>query len=59
MWFGYSEAGSLVAVMAVVTPFVAVNISEGAKAMDKSLVDMALTFKARRYLLLRRIYIRN
>jgi NitT/TauT family transport system permease protein len=57
MWFGYSEAGSLVAVIAVVTPYVAVNMSEGAKAMDKSLIDMALTFKARRYLLLRNIYI--
>ena len=57
MWFGYSEAGSLIAVMAVVTPFVAVNMSEGAKAMDKSLIDMALTFKAGRYLLLRDIYI--
>ena len=57
MWFGYSEAGSLVAVMAVVTPYVAVNMSEGAKAMDKSLIDMAVTFKARRLLLLRNIYL--
>ncbi len=46
MWFGYSEAGGLVAVMAVVTPFVAVNMFEGTKAMDKSLIDMAMTFKA-------------
>src|SRR5262245_25669855 len=37
MWFGYSEAGGLIAVMAVVTPYVAVNVFEGAKAMDKSL----------------------
>src|SRR5262245_10082657 len=29
MWFGFSEAGGLVAVMAVVTPYVAVNIFEG------------------------------
>ena len=46
MWFGFSEAGALVAVMAVVTPFVAVNMFEGTKAMDKSLIDMAVTFKA-------------
>ncbi len=57
MWFGYSEAGGLVAVMAVVTPYVAVTIFEGAKAMDKSLIDMALTFKAERPLLIRKVYL--
>jgi len=57
MWFGYSEAGALVAVMAVVTPLVAVNMYEGTRAMDKSLIDMAVTFKAGRYLLLRNVYI--
>jgi NitT/TauT family transport system permease protein len=57
MWFGYSEAGGLIAVMAVVTPYVAVNIFEGAKAMDKSLIDMAVTFKAQRPLLIRKVYI--
>jgi NitT/TauT family transport system permease protein len=57
MWFGYSEAGGLVAVMAVVTPFVAVNIFEGAKAMDKSLIDMAVTFKAQKPLLIRKVYL--
>src|ERR1044071_3171302 len=44
MWFGFSEAGGLVAVMAVVTPYVAVNMLEGTKAADKSLVEMAVTF---------------
>ena len=57
MWFGFSEAGALVAVMAVVTPFIAVNIFEGTKAMDKSLADMGVTFKANRYLLLRKVYL--
>ena len=57
MWFGYSEAGGLVAVMAVVTPLVAVNMYEGTKAMDKSLIDMAVTFKAPRSLLLRKVYL--
>ncbi|HEX7053957.1 MAG TPA: ABC transporter permease subunit [Burkholderiales bacterium] len=57
MWFGFSEAGGLVAVMAVVTPYVAVNIFEGAKAMDKSLIEMARTFKADRSLLVRRVYL--
>jgi NitT/TauT family transport system permease protein len=57
LWFGYSEAGGLVAVMAVVTPYVTVNMFEGASAMDKSLIDMALSFKAPRSLLLRRVYL--
>lgn len=57
MWFGYSEAGALVAVMAVVTPFVAVNMYEGTRAMDKSLIEMAVTFKAGRRLLLRNVYL--
>jgi NitT/TauT family transport system permease protein len=57
MWFGFSEAGGLVAVMAVVTPYVAVNIYEGAKAMDRSLVEMAVTFKASRSLRLRKVYL--
>src|SRR5215468_39813 len=57
MWFGFSEAGGLVAVMAVVTPYVAVNIFEGTKAMDKSLAEMGVTFKARKSLLIRRVYL--
>lgn len=57
MWFGFSEAGGLVAVMAVVTPYVAVNIFEGAKAMDKSLIDMAIAFKAQKSLLIRKVYL--
>jgi NitT/TauT family transport system permease protein len=57
LWFGFSEVGSLVAVMAVVTPFVAVHMYEGAKAMDKSLVDMAKSFKAHKGMLIRKVYI--
>ncbi|MBN8937251.1 MAG: ABC transporter permease subunit, partial [Rhizobiales bacterium] len=57
MWFGFSEAGGLVAVMAVVTPYVAVNILEGTKAIDNSLVEMGVTFKANRSLLIRKVYL--
>src|SRR6185503_7903186 len=57
MWFGYSEAGGLVAVMAVVTPYVAVNIFEGTRAMDKSLIEMGVTFKAQQPLLIRKVYL--
>jgi NitT/TauT family transport system permease protein len=57
LWFGFNEIGSLVAVVGVVTPFVAVNMFEGAKAMDKSLIDMAKTFKASKRMLIRKVYL--
>jgi NitT/TauT family transport system permease protein len=57
LWFGFNEVGSLVAVIGVVTPFVAVNMFEGAKAMDKSLIDMAKTFKADNRMLVRKVYL--
>jgi len=57
LWFGFSEGGGLIAVVVLVTPYVAVNIAEGARAMDKSLLDMAVTFKAGRRLRLTRIYL--
>ncbi len=57
LWFGFNEIGSLVAVVGVVTPFVAVNMFEGAKAMDKSLIDMAKTFKADNRMLVRKVYL--
>jgi NitT/TauT family transport system permease protein len=57
MWFGFSEAGGLIAVMAVVTPYVAVNIFEGTKAMDKSLIEMGVAFKAQQPLLIRKVYL--
>jgi NitT/TauT family transport system permease protein len=57
LWFGFREAGSIVAVIAVVTPFVTVNMCEGTKAMDKSLVDMGKAFKARRSMLIRKVFI--
>jgi NitT/TauT family transport system permease protein len=57
LWFGFSEAGSLVAVLVVVTPFVTVNMAEGTKAMDKHLVDMAKSFKANNWMLIRKVYI--
>jgi len=57
MWFGFSEGGGLIAVVVLVAPYVAVNIAEGARAMDKSLLDMAVTFKAGRRLRLTRLYL--
>ncbi len=57
IWFGFSEIGSLIAVMAVVTPFVTVHMWQGTKAMDKSLIDMAKAFKAHRGMVVRKVLI--
>ena len=57
IWFGYSEAGGLLAVIVTVTPFVTVNMLAGTKAIDKELVDMAHAFKAGRSLLIRKVLI--
>lgn len=57
LWFGYSEAGGLFAVILTVTPFVTVNMLAGTKALDKELVDMARAFKANRRLLIRKVLI--
>jgi len=57
MWFGFNEIGSLVAVVGVVTPYVAVNIFQGAQAMDKSVIDMAKVFRADKKMLIRKVYI--
>jgi NitT/TauT family transport system permease protein len=55
LWFGYSEAGGLLAVVMTVTPFVTVNMLAGTKAIDKELVDMAHAFKANRSLMIRKV----
>jgi len=55
IWFGFSEAGGLFAVIITVTPFVAVNMIAGAKALDKELIDMARAFGAKRALLVRKV----
>ena len=57
LWFGYSEAGGLFAVILTVAPFVTVNMLAGTKAIDKELVDMARAFKANRRLLIRKVLI--
>jgi NitT/TauT family transport system permease protein len=57
LWFGFSEAGGLFAVVLTVTPFVTVNILAGTKALDKELIDMSRAFKANRRLLIRKVLI--
>ncbi len=57
MWFGFSEAGGLFAVILTVTPFVVVNMLAGTKALDKDLFDMGRAFKASRRLMLRKVFL--
>jgi NitT/TauT family transport system permease protein len=57
MWFGFSEAGGLFAVILTVTPFVTVNMLAGTKALDKDLIDMGRAFKANRRLMTRKVLI--
>jgi len=57
LWFGFSEAGGLFAVIMTVTPFVTVNMLAGTKALDKDLIDMARAFKATRSLVVRKVLI--
>lgn len=54
MWFGLTLASPTVATFLITFPYIAINIWEGVKAVDKSLVEMAHAFKIpRRDILLR------
>ena len=57
LWFGFGEMAVHLAVVTVVTPFVVVNVREGAKAMDKELMDMASAFSAGPSMLIRKLVI--
>lgn len=57
LWFGLSEAAPILTVVLIVFPFVAMNVWEGTKAVEKGLIDMARVYKANRYLMVRRVLI--
>jgi NitT/TauT family transport system permease protein len=57
LWFGLSDIAPIFTIVLIVLPYVAMNIWEGTKALDKELTDMATTFRARRALVLRRVLI--
>src|SRR5262245_37723541 len=44
MWFGITEVAPVVAIFAVVTPMLAVNMWQGTKALDRQLLEMAQAF---------------
>jgi NitT/TauT family transport system permease protein len=57
LWFGISEAAPILTIALIVFPFVAMNIWEGTKAMDKDLIEMGGVYKAKRSLMFRKVII--
>ena len=57
LWFGLSEAAPLLTVLLIVFPFVSMNVWEGTKAVEKSLIDMAHVYKANRRLVVQKVII--
>lgn len=57
LWFGISDIAPIFTVVLIVFPYVTMNVWEGTKATDKALIDMARVFKAKKFLLLRKVVI--
>ena len=57
LWFGISDIAPIFTIVLIVFPYVTMNVWEGTKAMDKELTDMAMVFRANRFLLLRKVLI--
>jgi NitT/TauT family transport system permease protein len=57
LWFGLSDIGPILTIILIVFPFVTMNIWEGTKAVEKGLIDMALVYKANRWLVIRKVII--
>lgn len=57
LWFGLSDVGPILTIVLIVFPFVAMNVWEGTKAMEKDLINMARVYKANRYLTVRKVLI--
>ena len=55
LWFGASEAAPILTIALIVTPFVVMNIWEGTKAVEKSLMEMGSVYRAGRSLMLRKV----
>jgi NitT/TauT family transport system permease protein len=57
LWFGLSDVAAILTIVLIVFPFVAMNIWEGTKAVEKDLIGMARVFKADRQLTLRKVIV--
>lgn len=57
LWFGLSSIAPVVTIVLIVVPFVAMNIWEGTKAVEKDLSEMARVYRADRALTLRKVLV--
>lgn len=57
LWFGLSSVAPVVTIVLIVVPFVAMNIWEGTKAVEKDLSEMGRVYKASQPLMLRKVLI--
>jgi NitT/TauT family transport system permease protein len=57
LWFGISDVAPILTIVLIVFPFVVMNVWEGAKAMEKNLIEMGHVYKADRNLMLRKVLI--
>ena len=55
LWFGLSDVGPVFTTVLIVFPFVALNVWEGTKAIDREVIDMAKVYKANRHLIVRKV----
>jgi len=55
LWFGASEAAPILTIVLIVTPFVVINIWEGTKAVERSLMEMGSVYRAGRSLMVRKV----
>ena len=55
LWFGINEIALFIAVVSIIFPYVAVNVFEGVKNIDRELLDMGRSFKVPRRDMLRKI----
>jgi NitT/TauT family transport system permease protein len=55
LWFGINEIALFIAVVAIIFPYVAVNVFEGVKNIDRELLDMGRSFKVARGAMIRKI----
>ena len=55
LWFGINELALFIAVVFIIFPYVAVNVFEGVKNIDRELLDMGRSFKVSRGLMIRKV----
>lgn len=53
--FGTKDLAPIFAIFLIILPMITVNVWEGTKALDRGLIEMGLSFRASRALLVRRI----